>query len=271
MRTSAAMASTGWWRCCSWCVRLAFAKPPRLTLFITRRRAGQRRAERNRAALQGRLRAALQRGRRTTRPPTTTGGDGHRHRRTPRWSPARGRTATAWWANKVFNRSTGKLEPCFADATHPLLEAPAATSDVSPRRTCCAETLSRSAAAGDAAAGGKAVAIAGKGRAAVAHGRAGSARRGGSTSRSGKFVTGTWYRKEVAHLGEGLQRQEAAPTATTRKRWELLGCRRRTTWATTTGRSSPTATAWAASSPPAQRGADRAGAAVVRARWRRLR
>ena len=35
-------------------------------------------------------------------------------------------------SNRIFNRTTGKMDPIFADPNHPVLEAPLSNDDVSP-------------------------------------------------------------------------------------------------------------------------------------------
>jgi hypothetical protein len=96
-------------------------------------------------------------------------------------------------SNRVINRYTGKSEAIFADASHPVLEAPLSTDDVSPL-ALQAETLSdrlRLSSQGQ----GKSIAIAGKARAAIAlAGRLGQA--WWFHEGVGKWVTGTYYVKE---------------------------------------------------------------------------
>jgi predicted AlkP superfamily pyrophosphatase or phosphodiesterase len=96
-------------------------------------------------------------------------------------------------SNKVMNRTTGKLEKIFADPNHPVLEAPLGSDDVSPVNLL-AETLSdrlRLSTQGR----GKSVSIAGKSRAAIAlGGHLGDA--WWFSEDVGKWVTGTYYKKE---------------------------------------------------------------------------
>lgn len=96
-------------------------------------------------------------------------------------------------ANKIINRTTGKLERIFADPNHPVLEAPLGSDDVSPVNLL-AETISDRVRMSTQLRG-KSVAIAGKSRAAIAMGgRLGDA--WWFSEEVGKFVTGTYYRKE---------------------------------------------------------------------------
>ncbi len=119
--------------------------------------------------------------------------------------------------NKVLNRATGKLEACFADAAHPILEAPAGNDDVSPVNLL-AETLSDRLRASTQLRG-KALAISGKGRAAVAMaGRLGEA--WWFHEQVGKFVTGTWYRKEFPAWVKAFN-DKKLPDGYHGKRWEL--------------------------------------------------
>ena len=96
--------------------------------------------------------------------------------------------------NRILNRRSGRLEPVFADPTHPVLEAPLAVEDVSPDRLM-AETLSDrliTATQGRA----KSIALSVKARAAIAMaGRLGQA--WWFDEQVGNFVTGTYYRKVV--------------------------------------------------------------------------
>jgi hypothetical protein len=96
--------------------------------------------------------------------------------------------------NRLMNRSSGKEEPVFWDATHPVLEAPAGMEDVSPE-ALLAETLSdhlRLFTGGR----GKAIALSGKARASIAlAGRLGQAF--WFNEQVGRFVTGTAYMKEL--------------------------------------------------------------------------
>lgn len=120
--------------------------------------------------------------------------------------------------NRLFNRATGKLEPVFADASHPVLDAPLGVEDVSPANLL-AETLAdklRSTTGLKA----KAIAISGKPRAAVAMaGRLGDA--WWFHEQVGRFVTGTWYRKEVPAWVKAFNDKKLADGYHAKK-WELL-------------------------------------------------
>ncbi|HEY8207960.1 MAG TPA: alkaline phosphatase family protein, partial [Myxococcaceae bacterium] len=95
--------------------------------------------------------------------------------------------------NDVFNRTTGKLEPVFADPDHPVLEAPPAALDVSPANLLAESLADRLRLFTQER--GKAVALAPKPRAAIAMGgRLGQA--WWFSEAVGKWVTGTWYTKE---------------------------------------------------------------------------
>jgi len=121
-------------------------------------------------------------------------------------------------SNRVFNRLSGKLEPVFADANHPPLEAPLENTDVSPA-ALMAETLAdrvRLTSQGR----GKVIAIAGKGRAAVAMGgKLGQA--WWFNESIGRFVTGTYYLKEVPAWMKALNDKKLAD-AYQAKEWPLL-------------------------------------------------
>lgn len=96
-------------------------------------------------------------------------------------------------SNRIVNRQTGKQEAVLADPSHPVLEAPPSGDDVSPQNLI-AETLSDKLRVGTQGRG-KAIAIAGKSRAAIAlAGRLGQA--WWFHEGVAKFVTGTWYTKE---------------------------------------------------------------------------
>lgn len=95
--------------------------------------------------------------------------------------------------NRMINRGTGKLEPAFFDATHPVLDAPKGVEDSAPA-ALLAETLSDRLRAATALKG-RSIALSGKGRSAVPlAGKLGDA--WWFHEQVGKFVTGTWYRKE---------------------------------------------------------------------------
>ncbi|HEY1086765.1 MAG TPA: alkaline phosphatase family protein, partial [Archangium sp.] len=170
---------------------VSFAKPPRLTLFISVDSLGSDVFERNRSRYKAGFARLLNEG--ALYPAAQyeivecVTGIGHASMTTGTWPHRHGVTG-----NKVFNRATGKLEPCFADTTHPVLEAPAGVEDVSPLNLL-AETVSDRLRQSTALRG-KSVAISGKGRAAIAMaGRLGDA--WWFHESVGKFVTGTWYKK----------------------------------------------------------------------------
>ena len=96
-------------------------------------------------------------------------------------------------SNKILNRTTGKLERIFADSNHPVLEAPLSSDDVSPVNLL-AETLSDRLRLSTQSRG-KSISIGGKARSAIAlGGHLGEA--WWFSEEVGKFVTGTYYRKE---------------------------------------------------------------------------
>lgn len=197
---------------------LSFAKPPRLTLFISVDALGTDVLQRNRPRFKSGFARLFNEG--AVYPTAryelveTVTGIGHATLVTGAWPHRHGVVG-----NKVLNRATGKLEPCFADAAHPVLEAPAALEDVSPVNLL-AETLSDRLRQGTQLKG-KAVAISGKGRAAVAMaGRLGDG--WWFHEQVGKFVTGTWYRKEFPTWVKTFNDRKL-PDTYYAKRWELLG------------------------------------------------
>ena len=95
--------------------------------------------------------------------------------------------------NRMLNRATGKLEPAFTDLTHPVLEAPLGNDDVSPQ-ALLSQTVSDQLRLATVSKG-KALAISAKARAAIPlAGRLGEAY--WFNENTGRFVTGTHYRKE---------------------------------------------------------------------------
>lgn len=196
----------------------AFAKPPRLTVFVSVDALGTDVLERNRFRFKGGFARLFNEGAvypvaRYEMVETVTG-IGHATLVTGAWAHRHGVVG-----NKIFNRATGKLEPCFADATHPVLEAPAGNEDVSPVNLL-AETVSDRLRQATQLRG-KSVAISGKGRAAVAMaGRLGDA--WWFHEQVGKFVTGTWYRKEFPTWVKTFN-DKKLPDSYHAKRWELLG------------------------------------------------
>jgi predicted AlkP superfamily pyrophosphatase or phosphodiesterase len=199
----------------------SFAKPPRLTLFISVDSLGTDVLQRNRGRFKAGLARLINEGALYTAARyeivECVTGVGHATMVTGTYPHRHGVVG-----NKSFNRATGKLDACFADATHPILEAPAAIEDVSPVNLL-AETLSDRLRAATQLRG-KSVAISGKGRAAVAMaGRLGDA--WWFHEQVGKFVTGTWYKKEFPTWVKGFN-DKKLPDGYHGKRWELLGAQK---------------------------------------------
>lgn len=120
--------------------------------------------------------------------------------------------------NRIINRATNRLEPVFADASHPVLDAPLTVEDVSPDRLM-AETLSDRLRLFTQQRG-KAVAIASKARAAIAQGgRLGQAFWFNETM--GRFVTGTYYAKFVPSWVQAFNERKL-PDSYFSKDWTLL-------------------------------------------------
>ncbi len=120
--------------------------------------------------------------------------------------------------NRYYNRASGKLEAMFADPGHPVLEAPLGPDDVSPA-ALLAETMSDHLRASTALKG-KSVAISGKARSAIAlAGRLGDA--WWFQEQLGKFVTGTWYRKETPAWVKSFNEKKLVDTYHAKK-WELV-------------------------------------------------
>jgi hypothetical protein len=195
----------------------ALAKPPRLTLFITIDALGSdvywRLKPRFHAGLLGiSLQGAYFPTARYEYAETVTAA-GHTTLATGTNPYRHGITS-----NKVLNRQSGKLEPVFADASHPPLEAPLELSDVSPV-ALLAETLAdrlRLSTQGK----GKAIAIAGKGRAAIPMaGKLGVA--WWFNESIGRFVTSTYYLKEVPPWMKAFNDKKPAD-AFQSKDWPLL-------------------------------------------------
>ena len=171
----------------------ALARPPRLTLFIAVDALGTDLLLRARPQLRSGLAQLIDRGAfypdvRYQQAQVATA-PGHSVLSTGAY-PWR----TGVVGNRLMNRGTGKEEPVFWDATHPVLEAPAGMEDVSPE-ALLAETLSdhlRLFTGGR----GKAIALSGKARASIAlAGRLGQAF--WFNEQVGRFVTGTAYMKEL--------------------------------------------------------------------------
>lgn len=197
---------------------VAFAKPPKLTLFVSVDALGSDVMERNRFRFKYGFTRLFNEG--AVYPTAryelveTVTGIGHTTLTTGAWPHRHGVVG-----NKVFNRATGKLEGCFADPSHPVLEAPPANEDVSPQNLL-AETLSDKLRQSTQLRG-KSVAIAGKGRSAVAMaGRLGDA--WWFHEQVGKFVTGTWYRKEFPAWVKAVN-EKKLPDGYHGKTWELAG------------------------------------------------
>lgn len=195
---------------------VAFARPPRLTLFVSVDALGSEVLQRNRPRYKAGLARLFNEGAvvpeaRYELAECVTG-IGHATMVTGTWPWRHGVVG-----NKVLNRATGKLEPCFADPSHPILDAPAGNDDVSPVNLL-AETLSDRLRA-TTQLRGKSVALSGKGRAAVAMaGRLGDA--WWFHEQVGKFVTGTWYRKEFPAWVKAFN-DKKLPDGYHGKRWEL--------------------------------------------------
>lgn len=197
---------------------VSFAKPPRLTLFISVDSLGSDVFQKNRARFKSGFARLMNEG--AIYPVARyqliecVTGVGHASMATGAYPHRHGVVG-----NKNFNRTTGKLEACLADATHPVLEAPAAVEDVSPANLL-AETVSDRLRTATQLRG-KSVVISGKGRAAVAMaGRLGDA--WWFHEQVGKFVTGTWYRKEFPTWVKTFN-DKKIPDGYHGKRWELLG------------------------------------------------
>jgi predicted AlkP superfamily pyrophosphatase or phosphodiesterase len=197
---------------------VAFAKPPKLTLFIAVDSFGSDLMLKNRPRFKAGFTKLINEG---ALYPTSkyeiaecVTGIGHTSMVTGTWPYRHGIVG-----NKVFNRGTGKLEPIFTDAQHPALDAPTAVEDVSPQNLL-AETVSDRVRLATTMRG-KTVAIAGKGRSAVAMaGRLGDAY--WFHEAVGKFVTGTWYKKEFPTWVKTFN-DKKLPDGYHAKRWELLG------------------------------------------------
>lgn len=203
------------------CVALslpAAAKPPRLTLVISVDAFGTDLMQRSRGRFKGGLARLNNEGAafpvmRYELAECVTG-VGHATLWTGTWPNRHGIVG-----NKLFNRATGKLEPIFIDASHPVLEAPLGADDASPANLL-ADTLSDRVRAATALKG-KAIAISGKPRSAIAMaGRLGDA--WWFHEQVGRFVTGTWYRKEFPSWVKAFN-DKKLPDTFYGKKWELLG------------------------------------------------
>ncbi len=172
---------------------VCFAKPPKLTVFISVDALSAELLLRHRPQLKGGLGQAM------------NGGAYFPYVRYEyaEVATAAGHTtlstcANPWRhgvvSNRIWNRQTGKLEPVLWDADHPALGAPGTPDDVSPRNIG-AETLADRLRL-HTAMKGKVVAVSGKARASVTlAGRLGQA--WWFNPEVGAFVTGTWHAKET--------------------------------------------------------------------------
>ncbi|MFO0597577.1 MAG: alkaline phosphatase family protein [Myxococcaceae bacterium] len=197
---------------------LSLAKPPKLTLFISVDSLGTDLMQRNRARFKSGFARLLNEG--AVYPSARyevaecVTAEGHTSMVTGTW-PHR----TGVVGNKIFNRASGKLEPVFADAQHPVLEAPAAVEDGSPANLLVETLADRLRQA--TALKGKALSISGKGRSAVAMaGHLGDA--WWFHEQAGKFVTGTWYKKEFPTWVKTFN-DKKLPDGYHGKKWELMG------------------------------------------------
>lgn len=194
----------------------AFAKPPRLVLFISVDGMGtelflRTRAKHRYGFLQLSRTGAYFPNARYTFAKTSTG-PGHATLATG---------ANPWRhgviGNRGINQKTGKLEPILADAAHPTLEAPPKLEDVSPENLRV-ESLGdrlRLATYGKA----KVVALSQKARAAIPFaGRMGQAF--WFNDSVGKFVSGTFYTKEFPQWLRELNEKKPAD-AWFGKEWQL--------------------------------------------------
>ncbi|MBS1148600.1 MAG: Alkaline phosphatase [Myxococcaceae bacterium] len=195
----------------------AVAKPPKLTVFITVDAFGSDVFMRSRPKLKGGLATMVRDG--ATFPTArydfaeTVTAAGHTTLVTGA-NPARHGINS----NRIFNRATGKLDRVFADPNHPVLEAPLSSDDVSPVNLL-AETLSDRLRLATQARG-KSIAIAGKARSSIAlGGRLGEA--WWFSEEVGKFVTGTYYRKEFPAWVKAFNDKKLPETWFT-KEWALL-------------------------------------------------
>lgn len=196
---------------------VSFARPPKLTVFISVDSFGTDVLQRNRSKFKGGFAKLLNEGavypvaRYETLECVTA--IGHTTMVTGAYANRHGIVG-----NKHFNRATGKLEPSYVDAAHPVLEAPAGSEDTSPVNLLT-ETLSDRLRQATALKG-KSISIAGKGRSAVAMaGRLGEGWWFHETV--GKFVTGTYYRKEFPAWVKAFNDKKLAD-GYHGKRWELL-------------------------------------------------
>jgi predicted AlkP superfamily pyrophosphatase or phosphodiesterase len=195
----------------------ALAKPPRLTLFITVDALGTEVLLRNKPRLKGGLRQLIDSG--AFYPYAEYG------YAKPRTAPGHTTLATGAnpWRhgivdNRIIDRATGKPERVFPDPAHPVLEAALSNDDVSPANLM-AETLADRLRLSTQERG-KAIALSGKARSAIPlAGRLGQAYWYDETV--GKFVTGTWYTKELPGWLKAFNTSNP-PEAWFGKPWEPL-------------------------------------------------
>ncbi len=196
----------------------SWAKPPRLTVFVSVDAMGTDVFQRNRPRYKAGLARLVNEGAfipsvRYELAECVTG-VGHTTLVTGAWPWRHGIVS-----NKIFNRATGKLEAVFADPNHPILEAPLGNDDVSPDRLL-AETISDRLRASTWMKG-KSIAISAKARASIAMaGRLGEA--WWFNESQGRFVTGTYYRKAVPTWVQTFN-DKKLPDGFHAKKWELLG------------------------------------------------
>lgn len=194
----------------------ALAAPPRLTLFITVDAMGSELLLRSRPRLKGGLKQLLDAG--AFYPYARYGYS------KPRTAPGHATLVTGAnpWRhgivdNRVIDRATGKPERVFPDAEHPVLES-TVSDDVSPANLMAETLADRLRLATEAR--GKAVALSGKARSAIPlAGKLGQAYWFDETV--GKFVTGTWYAKQLPPWLSDFN--AAHPPATWfRQTWEMV-------------------------------------------------
>ncbi|HEX8440536.1 alkaline phosphatase family protein [Archangium sp.] len=195
----------------------ALAKPPRLTLFITVDAMGTDLLLRNKPRLKGGLRQLIDSG--AFYPYAE-----YAYAK-PRTAPGHATLATGAnpWRhgivdNRIINRATGKPERVFPDPAHPVLEAPLSNEDVSPANLMAEALADRLRLSTQER--GKAIALSGKARSAIPlAGRLGQAYWYDETV--GKFVTGTWYTKELPGWLKDFNASNPAE-AWFGKPWELV-------------------------------------------------
>lgn len=196
----------------------ALAKPPRLTLFITVDAMGSDLLLRSQPRLKGGLRQLIDSG--AFYPYARYG------YAKPRTAPGHATLATGAnpWRhgivdNRIIDRATGKPERVFPDATHPVLEAPLSNEDVSPANLMAETVADRLRLATQEQ--GKAIALSGKARSAIPlAGRLGQAYWYDETV--GKFVTGTWYTKELPGWLKAFNAANTPETWFGKVTWEPL-------------------------------------------------